>query len=317
MPAVGKKLHHFVPRFYLKSWAKKDLIYCLQGGKIFRSNLRNVAAENHFYRLQELSPDDVEFIRALVIADSPAGLKTSHEQLVEAFTLPYFTKKNLERKGVAHTPEVMAEIDRTIAELNENYHTSIEDAFKPYLDSMLSGDLSFLEDSSKASIFYWGLAVQYSRTNHIKNTKHVMSPERFQYYLKLSNVLTHIVATNVGFSMYANRGQYAIALLDNPTDVRFITADQPVVNIAARPRQTDPPQRFELYYPLSPQKALLLLEPSSEFVPSSSTVSAETAHFWNLRMAAHSYQQIFSESTEELKTIMNELPAFLSCLQTQ
>jgi Protein of unknown function (DUF4238) len=47
MLPVRKRLHHFVPRFYLKTWAKKNLIYCLHGGEIFRPNLRNVAGENH------------------------------------------------------------------------------------------------------------------------------------------------------------------------------------------------------------------------------------------------------------------------------
>jgi len=208
----------------------------------------------------------------------------------------------------------MREIDRMIAELNENYHTSIEDAFKPHLDAMLCGDLSFLEYPANASTFYWGLAVQYLRTNHIKGAKIAMSPQRFVYYLKVANVLVHIFATNLGFNMYVGRGQHTIMLLDNPTEVPFITADQPVINIAANPKEMDPPQRFELYYPLSPKKALLLLEPSSEFLPASSTVSADLAHFCNLRMAAHSYQQVFSNSPEELKTIMHELPAFLSCL---
>jgi hypothetical protein len=313
MPSIGKKLHHFVPRFYLKSWAKKKLIYCLHDGEILHLNLRNIASENHFYRLQELSPEDVEFVRAVAINDSPAGLKASHEQLLRAFTLPYLAKRKLEHTGSAAS-DMMMEIDRMIVELNENYHTSIEDVFKPHLDSMLSGDLSFLEDPAKASTFYWGLAVQYLRTNHIKGSKFAMPPRRFVYYLKVANVLVHILAINLGFNMYARRGQYTIMLLDNSTEVPFITADQPVVNIAANPIETDPPQRFELYYPLSPKKALLLLEPSSEFLPDCSTVSADLAHFCNLRMAAHSYQQVFSDSPEELKTIMNELPAFLSCL---
>jgi hypothetical protein len=313
MPAIAKKLHHFVPRFYLKSWAKKNLIYCLRDGEIFHPNLRNVASENHFYRLQELSPEDVESIRALAISDSPAGLKASHEQLVQAFTLPYLAKRNLERTG-SSTSEMMMEIDRMIAELNENYHTSIEDVFKPHLDSMLSGDLSFLEDPARASTFYWGLAVQYLRTNHIKGTKLVLPPQRFEFYLRVANVLVHILATNLGFNMYAGRGQYTIMLLDNPTEVPFITSDQPVINIAANPKVTNPPRRFELYYPLSPKKALLLLEPSSEFLLDSSTVSADLARSCNLRMAAHSYQQVFSNSPQELKTIINELPAFLSRL---
>jgi uncharacterized protein DUF4238 len=103
-------------------------------------------------------------------------------------------------------------------------------------------------------------------------------------------------------------------LLDNPTDIPFVTADQPVINIAANPTQSIPVERFELYYPLSPAKALLLLEPSSDFLPAGSTVSADLAHLNNLRVAAHSYQQVFSDSPEELKAIKSELPAFLSCL---
>lgn len=313
MPSVGKKLHHTVPRFYLKAWANKSLIYCLQGGEIFHSNLRNVAAENHFYSLKEVSPEDVEFIRGIAINDSPEGLKASHEQLVRAFTLPYFMKQELERTGSA-TSDDMMEIDRMIAELNENYHTSIEDVFKPYLSSMLSGDLSFLEDTAKAPEFYWGLAVQYLRTNHIKGAKLAMRPEQVAYYLKLANILVHIFAVNLGFNMYIGREQYTIMLLNNLTEVPFITADQPVVNIAANPKETNAPRRLELYYPISPNKALLLLEPSSEFLPKGSTVSADLAHFYNLRMAAHSYRQVFSDSAEELKAVMNELTAFLSCL---
>jgi hypothetical protein len=313
MPAIGKKLHHYVPRFYLKAWATKNLIYCLQGGEIFRPNLRNVAGENHFYRLQELSPEAVEFIRAVAIKDSPPILKPLHEELVQAFMLPYSAKKNLETAGVA-APATMAEIGRIIAELNENYHTSIEGVFKPYLDSMLAGNLSFLGDPENASKFYWGLAVQYLRTNHIKGTKLAMPPERVAYYLKLANVLVHILAKNLGLNMYARREQYTIMLLDNPTGVPLVTADQPVINIAGNPRDSNPLQRFELYYPLSPTKAFLLLEPSSEFLPHGSTLSADVAHLYNLRMAAYSYQQIFSNSPEELKAIKTELPAFLSCL---
>jgi hypothetical protein len=46
MSAVGKKLHHYVPRFYLRAWAVQDRLYCLQGGEILDPNIRNVGAEN-------------------------------------------------------------------------------------------------------------------------------------------------------------------------------------------------------------------------------------------------------------------------------
>jgi len=313
MPAIGKKLHHYVPRFYLKAWAENNLVYCLHRGEILRVNLLNVASENHFYRLHELSPEDVEFIRAVAINDSPPVLKPLHEELVRTFTLPYLAKKNLETAGLA-APKTMAEIGRMIAELNENYHTSIENVFKPYLHSMFAGDLSFLEDPEKASMFYYGLAVQYLRTNHIKGTKLALPPERVAYYFKLANALVHILAKNLGFNMYARREQYTIMLLDNPTEVPFVTADQPVINMAGNPTDSNPVQRFELYYPLSPTKAFLLLEPSSDFLPAGSTVSADLTHLYNLRMAAYSYQQVFSNSPAELEAIRAKLPAFLNRL---
>ena len=161
MASVGKKLHHYVPRFYLKAWAEESLVYCLLDGEILRPNIRNVAAENYFYRLRELSPTDVTFIRELAIVNSPEKLKPLHEHLVSAFSLPHATKKKLEASGNA-TPKLLAEVDNVIAEMNENLHTSIEENFKPYLDSMLSGNLSFCSDRAAGPAFFSRLLKNHS-----------------------------------------------------------------------------------------------------------------------------------------------------------
>jgi hypothetical protein len=311
MGAIGKKLHHYVPRFYLRAWAEKKMVYCLQDGKILRPNIKNVCATNYLYRLKELSPEDVGFLEA-IIRDSPEGLKASHEQLVRAFTLPYLAKRKLEASGVA-TSGAMAKIDRMITELNENLHTSIEEDFQPHLAAMISGRLDFLEDPTQAAVFYRGLAVQYARTNHVKQARLVMDTKRFALYLRIVNPLVHILATNVGRSLFADRKRHTIMLLDNATNVPFITADQPVINIASGPKDTTPPVKFELYYPLSPRKAMLLLEPSSDFLPGDSFVSETLVHLYNLRMAAHSYRQIFSTSPQVLASIRDELTAYMSC----
>jgi len=139
------------------------------------------------------------------------------------------------------------------------------------------------------------------------------APERFKLYLRIANPLAHIVATNIGFSLYADRERNTIMLLDNGTNVPFVTADQPVINIAACPRKTKPPERFELYYPLSPTKAMFLLEPSSDFSPGESAVSETFVHLCNLRMAAHSYRQVFSASPRALESVRGGLAAYMSC----
>ena len=97
MPNVSKKLHHYVPRFYLQAWAQKKLIYCLQENEKFRSNLQGVTAQNYFYRLEEISPEDAEFIRREVIANSPEGLREGHERLLQTMLLPHLAKRRLEQ----------------------------------------------------------------------------------------------------------------------------------------------------------------------------------------------------------------------------
>jgi hypothetical protein len=55
--------------------------------------------------------------------------------------------------------------------MNEDVHTSIEEGFKPYLHSMLAADLSFYAEPARVAGFFWGLAVQYLRTNQIKRAR--------------------------------------------------------------------------------------------------------------------------------------------------
>jgi len=322
MPNVGKKLHHYVPRFYLQAWAQKKLIYCLQENAIFRPNLQGVAAQNYFYRLDEISPEDAEFVRREVIANSPDGLREGHERLLRLMLLPYEAKRHLEElritKQVAEDDEFRdnaAYIERTIREMNENMHTAIENDFRKHLEALRAGDLSFLKDDNEAATFYRSLSVQYARTNHIKQSERGMSPQNYALYRRIAHPLVHIVAVNVGLSLYAERHHYQFILIDNQSKVPFVTADQPLINLAANPTNDDPPANFDVYYPLSPTKALLILEPSSPNMPLNTTVDARYAEIMNLRIAAHAYRQVFAKSQHQLETVREDLPAFLTCFR--
>jgi hypothetical protein len=324
MPTVGKKLHHFVWKFYLRAWAPEEQIFCLQAGKVTPRNLEKVGAENYFYRLNEISPEDAEFIENLIIKDSPDGLKESHRFLLHAFMLPHIAKRRLEEQirvaeqsGQIPDEETVrdarAVIEQQVIELNENYHNSIENLFQPILSSMQVGDLSFLQEQEGRHAFYYGLSVQYARTNHVKGTRLRMKEQAYELYSRIANVLTHIMAINVGHSLAADHERHRVLIVENATATPFVTADQPAINLSASPKNFDPPARFELYYPLSPTRAMMLLELDSAHLPASTSISALQAHQYNLLIAAHSFRQVYSNSKAELEAINSELPAFLSC----
>ena len=103
--------------------------------------MRNVAAQNYFYRLNELSAEDMEFVRKAFIEQSPEQLRPGHEYLLQVFILPHQAKRRIEQSG-NETPEYQKVLNEISTNANEKYHGSIEVAFKPLIDAMIAGDLS-------------------------------------------------------------------------------------------------------------------------------------------------------------------------------
>ncbi|MBB6144337.1 hypothetical protein HNQ77_002289 [Silvibacterium bohemicum] len=313
MSAVAKKLHHFVPRFYLDAWAVDDKVCCLQSGRVFQPNVRNVGAENHFYRLRELQPSDVAFIHETVINDSPERLKSMHLQLLQQFMTPHAAKAHYQKESSSHSG-ILAAIDKDIAEANENFHAKIEQSFQPYLESLRGGDLRFLSNDNDGVAFYRGLAVQYTRTNHRRRIEMLMPIEERSRFERTANIISHMLALNLGYSLFNAHPRMSILLIENETDVPFLTSDQPMINIAAKFNDHEAPVAFEGYYPVSPWRALLILEAGSEFYPRNASVTAMEAHLWNLRIASRAYRQVFSCSREQLETVRADLPVFVDSL---
>jgi len=91
-------------------------------------------------------------------------------------------------------------------------------------------------------------------------------------------------------------------LLDNDTDTPFITADQPIINLEAT-HTGKPPDRLEFFYPLSPRRAMLLLELLTR--QNDFPISAVSVNHYNMMMVQNSYEQVFSNSEEYLSSIRN------------
>ena len=286
-------------RAYLRSWSKNEKIYCLRAGKIFLSKLGGVACEKFFYKVQDLTPEEVQLIDRTVIEPAAAPLRAPLRQFLSFYSLAPKMKRDF--AGSAH-PAFLLVLEELIVNFAEDYHVEIENNLLLFLKSMLSGNSKFYSDDEQAAKFLYAISVQYTRTKQAReaalsligatvagcDTSRVMS------------ALSHIIAIILGHSLYIDRQRFSLMLIVNDTDTPFITADQPIINLHAT-FNGKPPEKLEFFYPLSPNRAMLLLEAADK--RNDQPISAVSVNTYNVLMVQNSYEQVFSNSEAYLSSI--------------
>ena len=314
-----KTYHHHTPRQYLLAWADADeRIAWLGYGKVSRSGLTVVGGENDFYRLKELTAPDVDCLKLFIDGLREHG-RENHKRFLQMYLLPTRLKVVLEQciaeqqqrvaeRGISRDDMGDAAIAQArhllavaISNFNEDYHASIERSFWPFLELIKQRDFSFYEDPERAIDFLHGLFVQYLRTKAVK--ERVLQKENvlFDDMERVWDVLSHIIAIEAGGSFFVDRKNFQIVVLDNDTEVPFITSDQPIINMLTDGKSFEVPEKMELYYPLSPTQAMLYLEKLTPTGKFKSPVSIDDAHRYNQMMLDHSSLRVFSTSEEYLK----------------
>ena len=118
----------------------------------------------------------------------------------------------------AANPELTAFYDEQIINLEEEFHSGIEASVAPQIQSMRQGDASFFTDEKLVTGFCHFLAVQHFRTSGMKTrvlARSVLPPEISLE--KCWNILSHIMASNVGMTFYVERKRNPLVLLENKT----------------------------------------------------------------------------------------------------
>jgi hypothetical protein len=298
----AKVYHHHTPRQYLLPWADSDERVAWYGyGKVKRSGLTVVGGEDHFYRLKELTVPDIDCMNLFIDGLQEIG-REGHKRFLQMYVLPTRLKRHLDERGDTN-PEAMKLVDIVRSNLIEDYHASIERNFWPYLELIKGRDFRFLEDVTKAIEFFHGFAVQYMRTKTMKERALQKPNVLFDDVERVWDVLSQIMAVEMGSSFFMDRRNFQILVLDNETQVPFITSDQPIINIRSDAKSFSPPEKMELYYPLRPTQAMLYLENTTPSAGISQSVSIDEAHRYNTMMLEHRAFRVFSNSEEYLRML--------------
>lgn len=301
-----KKKQHYVWRHYLSPWAKNDQVFCLSAGKVFLTNLMNVANENYFYKLKELSAKDIDLIKKLLIERTPKLLQDLNTNWIRIFSIMYDFKSLYEKSGRSD-PEFERELQKQIVNLEEDLHTRIEQSAIPLLEMIYQEDSSFYDDDDRKAIFNYFIAVQYFRTNKIK--KNITGQALGLPQIDLSriwNVASHIFATNLGMSLYREKELFKGILIRNHTAVPFITGDQPVINTYAKYDEKTilTHEQLELYYPVRPDLALLITRRPDHYQNRILDIGLEEVSSFNRQIKDASDTQIYANQEKILLSMI-------------
>jgi Protein of unknown function (DUF4238) len=292
---MKKKRQHHVWQHYLKSWTVDGNLYCLRDGNILRAGTLNVAVERDFYKLHKVTPADLKLIHFLASDIAHPTLQKLHHQFLTGMAAPIIRFGELAKKDKL----VSDALDLFMTNALEDVYAGIETKFIPLLARIKAGDTSFYFDSEKSVDFLYFVCTQYMRTKAIRvRTIERLNQNGLMDLTRVWNLMSYLYALNIGFSLYIERRRRKLVLIENRTDVPFITGDQPVTNLLGNGMTS--PEWLVLYYPISPTIALVLSEADKEPPFTNDDLTPEKVAELNERIFNVSDSQLFASSTEPL-----------------
>jgi Protein of unknown function (DUF4238) len=292
--SIKKRNQHHVWRKYLKAWAVDGHLYRLMDGAITRKGTKVIAVEPYFYKIGKLTEADIALIRLLLIDVKGVHPLTreNHEGFLKLVTMPALFE--------GMTPALDNLIDTFRTNVLEDHHAGIEASFLPLLRRALSKDISFYSDDQSCITLFHFLASQHLRTKGVKEkTIEILKRKSERDVSRIWGIMSCMFTTNVGMSLYLERKKRQLVLVENLTDVAFITGDQPIVNLHGDGEKS--PATLSWYYPISPRLALLLPEVDEEPIVLTTSLTSAQVSDLNARMVEASHRQVFAQSRSALE----------------
>jgi hypothetical protein len=297
---------HYVWRHYLEAWEIKGRLFASRNRAApYGSSAKKVGKERDFYRLPRLRPQDVAFADQII-----SGMQITDDAKRQA--RGWFDPAAVVKTVISHfagrdMPEfVQSALNEFEIEAEEKIHSGIEDDATPLLSQLRQGDSSFWCKNDDAAAFSFFISLQHLRTKRgvVKLAESFNAydtdgvAERVWPYLKFA------MASNMGFSFYQERTRWSLNVVSAGSQVQFITADQPTMNLI-------PPvdhNGIALFYPLSPMRALIMEhQDNSPIAPASGVMADAQVDALNLRLAGYAHEQVYGSDREYLADLVKRI----------
>lgn len=303
---MKKRKHHYVWRYYLEPWTRTGSIFCLRDGNVFPSALKGVANKRDFYKAERLTPAELDAVRKLAIYPAPQHLQKLNEGWLETLAIP-FKYVDLVQGVHSDSSDTHELITEAIHNIEEDLHAHIERSAIKYLDALRRQDASFCDSDTDMLDFLYFICIQYLRTSGAQQSVVTAVANRLGglRFDRMWKVLRHLFATNIAWTLYAERHHRCLIFLKNASSRPFLTADEPLVNICAMERSVeDQVEELEFYYPMSPRLAILLSRRTDLANGESIDLCFEQVDCYNRYIVHSSYEQVYADTREILEQVV-------------
>ncbi len=210
------------------------------------------------------------------------------------------------RRFLASRGALNSESERAIEayeiQAGEDFMGTVEDMGLPHLERLRQADASFWRaDESAAIEFSYFLATQHLRTKRMADVIATGQPTAMdeRRARRVWPILRPILAMTFGSSLFVERARWRLRLLRAGGARRFITADQPLMNLLAAESHND----MALYYPISATLAVLLEHNENISLVVDDELNDRAVEMLNRRLYDYAHEQVFGSDLEYLRTL--------------
>lgn len=332
-----KKDHHFVFQKYMEEWIDPSVnaLWILrEKKKLFTTGTAGIAFKKFFYTIREINEEEKKLLNLFIATMHPA-VQEQMKVIIDAYLLPIGNKAviaemeqfSIKRFGTKEKIplEIKEEIEKckniNQVQLNntmEDFYCEIEGELASYIKQIKKEGIDFYYkfDKDNKYNFLFDICVQYFRTMALKERWIHNFGDALQSLNidKMGIDMKKIELSNLSFFYFwyiQSATAYALAeknavvsLLCNDTSIPFITADQPIINLKCDYcKDVDQVEELELYYPISPSKALLI---GWDCLDRKFVVVEDDVVLYNKAIANASQQFLIGNSKEVLEQFVDK-----------
>ena len=299
------KSQHKVPRKYLEAWCSADgkLFTFRRGGNLFSCSVMKIEAEGYFYRFENLSIDELEFLfrlltdclglpleyvqQRMTIMIGPVILsrilsgacqdrsefelcmeRASHmgaisAEFVDLARMAWVSKNT----GVRINADEALMIDAFVKNGGEEILCKIEDDAWPALDLAVGGQVDRINENGELK---WHLAKYMVYQTMRGNKFGALSKKTFhglqsgESTERVAAYMRWFMAEKIEYGLCPKMSEVRFRLIENTTEEEFLTGDNPVFDPVLSHGHTSSLNKWAFFFPVSPRRALLLIGNEAE-----------------------------------------------------